>query len=84
MARRLLWLLAVALVGLALLYISRFWTFDLWSREGLFGWRALPPRGNLLANWLRGTPARPFDLILWSILVFLVLTLVEKIHQRLK
>ncbi|MDH3667868.1 MAG: hypothetical protein OEN23_13155 [Paracoccaceae bacterium] len=41
-------------VGIVLVYISRFWEFDLWSREGLFGVATLPPGGDLLARWLRG------------------------------
>ncbi len=69
--------------GLVLLYLSRFWPPGLWSPNGLLGWTALPPQGNLLATWLRNTPAAPFDLLIWAILAFLTLTALQRLLDRL-
>jgi hypothetical protein len=74
MIHRLLWLLLMACVMLVLFYISRFWDFRLWSREGLWGIQALRPQGGLVAVWLRGTPFAPFELIIWAIGSVLFLT----------
>lgn len=76
--------LAIAgLVGLVLLYVSRFWPFELWGREGLFGWPELRPGGDLLARWLGGTPAAPFELIIWAAVAFLSLTFLQRLFDRL-
>ena len=83
MIRRLIWLVITAIVAIALLYISRFWVFDLWPRPGLFGLRELPPQGGLLARWLRGTPFAQFELLIWTCGVFLVLTWLENLYHRL-
>ncbi len=83
MIKRLTWLLITALVAFVLFYMSRFWVFDLWSRPGLFGLRALPPDGNLLARWLRGTPLAQFDLIIWVCGTFILLTWLEKLYHKL-
>ncbi len=83
MTRRIFWLLITALIGISLLYISRFWLFDLWSRDGLFGIKALRPQGGLLALWLRGTPLAPFELLIWISGVFMALTWLEKFYHRL-
>ena len=66
----------------ALLYVSPFWVFELWGREGLFGWPALPAQGDLLARWLRGTPLAPFELIIWATAVFLTATLAQRLFDR--
>ena len=83
MIRRLLWLLITAFVTVVLLYLSRFWLFDLWPREGLFGISALRPQGGLLALWLRGTPLAPFELLIWVCGAFMALTWLEKLYHRL-
>ena len=77
--KRVFFLLLVALLGLIMLYLSRFWVFDLWSRSGLFGLAELRPNGGLLARWLRGTPFAPFELLIWAASVFLILTYLQKI-----
>ena len=74
----------VAATGLILLYISRFWLFSLWDRPGLFDLKALPPQGGLLRTWLRGTDLVPFELMIWAIGGFLILTGLEKIFDKLK
>ncbi len=71
------------LIGAILLYLSRFWVFDLWSRPGLFGWKELSPNGGLLGRWLRGTELAPFELLVWAVGVFLLLTWLQKAWSRL-
>ncbi len=82
--RKLLSLIIVAFAGFVLLYISRFWLFSLWERPGLFDLKSLPPQGGLLRSWLRGTDLVPFELMIWAIGGFLVLTGLEKIFDYLK
>ncbi len=72
-------LILMLIVGIIFLYLSRFWLFDLWGREGLFGWQELRPGGGLLGRWLRGTPFAPFELLIWATGVFLILTYLQKI-----
>ena len=81
MTRRVVSLLIVAVLGAALYYISRFWDFQLWGREGLFGIEALPPQGGLVARWLRGTDFAPFELVIWAVGAFLILTLAQKLFN---
>ena len=83
MTRRIIWMLITAALAVSLLYISRFWMFELWSRDGLLGIKALRPKGGLLAVWLRGTPMAPFELLIWMCGVFMALTWVEKLYNRL-
>ena len=71
-------LLAVA-VGAVLLYLSPFWVFEFWGREGLFGIPQLRPEGGLLGRWLRGTMFAPFDVLAWVVGAFLILTWTERI-----
>lgn len=82
MSRRIFWLLLTLSVAVILFYLSRFWIFDLWGRAGLFGFRDLRPQGGLLAQWLRGTPLAPFELIIWVVSFFLILTGFEKAYGR--
>ena len=83
MIRRTASLLLVALVALFLFYISRFWPFRLWGNEGLFGIRMFRPQGGLLAEWLRGTPLVPYELLIWGIGSVLILTVLQKLLDRL-
>ncbi len=76
-------LLIVAAVGAMLFYISRFWTFSLWSRDGLFGLEWLRPQGGLLARWLRGTDFVAFELLIWVVGGFLLLSLLQAIFNLL-
>ena len=82
LGRRIFWLVLTAAVGITLLYISRFWIFDLWRREGLFDVASLPPGGDLLARWLRGTPLAPFELVVWIVVSFLILTALQRVYDR--
>lgn len=81
--KRIFWLSIVALVGVILLYLSRFWFVSLWPRSGLFGVEALRPQGDLIAVWLRGTDLAPFELMIWAVGVFLILTVLQKLYDRL-
>ena len=76
--KRVILLIITALVGVVFLYLSRFWMFDLWPRSGLFGIEALRPNGGLLGRWLRGTPFAPFELLIWAIGVFMILTYIQR------
>ena len=81
MIRRVLFLLLTALLGAWFYYISRFWDFRLWGREGLFGIDALRPQGGLLARWLRGTDFAPFELLIWIVALFLSLSILQKLFD---
>ena len=79
--KRALALVLVALVALIFFYLSRFWYLRLWDRDGLLGFQEIRPQGNLLAVWLRGTDFAPFELLLWAIGVFLILTVLQKLFD---
>lgn len=81
--KRIVWLTLAGLVAAVLFYLSRFWTFSLWPRSGLFGIDALRPQGRLLEQWLRGTDLAPFELLIWAIGVFVVLTVLQKVYDKL-
>ena len=81
--KRLIWMAIVIAVAAVLLYLSRFWSLSLWSRSGLFGIEALRPQGGLVDQWLRGTDFAPFELLIWAVGVFLVLTVLQKLYDRL-
>ena len=82
--KKIISLFIVAATGFVLLYISRFWLFDLWDGPGFFELKALPPQGGLLKTWLRGTGLAPFELMIWAIGGFLILTLLERLFSRFK
>ncbi len=79
MTARILRIAAMLIVSVVLLYMSRFWPFELWSRPGLFGMRSLPPGGDALRVWLRGTPYVTFAIPIWVIVGFLALSLTERL-----
>ena len=80
--RKIVMLALIAALTAVMLYLSRFWFLSLWSRSGLLGFEALRPQGGLIARGLRGTDAAPFELLIWAIGVFLVLTWVQKLYDR--
>lgn len=84
MIGRILSLGVVAAITVVFYYVSRFWDFRLWGREGLFGIEELRPTGGLLARWLRGTDLAPFELLIWGIAAFLILSLLQKIFDLLR
>ena len=77
MIRRVIGLLIAVAAFAALFYISRFWAFRLWSGDELFGLR---PQGGYVARWLRGTDFAPFELLIWAIGGFAVLTLLQRLY----
>ena len=81
--RRVLTLTFMGFVAAAMLYISRFWDFRLWGRDGLFGLSELRPQGGLLARWLRGTDFAPFELLIWVVAGFLLLTVLQRAFDAL-
>lgn len=81
--KRLIWMVVVVSVAFVFFYMSRFWTLSLWPRSGLFGIEALRPQGSLLDQWLRGTDFAPFELLIWVVGAFLVLTVLQKLYDRL-
>lgn len=76
-------LILAAMLATLLFYLSAWWPFTLWSRDGLLGVEALRPQGDLLAVWLRGTPFAPFDEIVWLCGAMLVLTGVQSVWARI-
>ncbi len=83
MTRRIIWMSITAIAALVLFYLSRFWIFSFWSREGLFGVSELRPQGGLLARWLRGTDFAPFELLIWVVGFFVILTWLEKAYGKI-
>lgn len=81
--KRVFWLLVITAIAIVMLYLSRFWFLDLWGREGLFGIAELRRGGGLLARWLRGTVAAPFELLIWVVGVFIALTYLQKFYDWL-
>ncbi|GFE50062.1 hypothetical protein So717_18150 [Roseobacter cerasinus] len=81
--RRVPMLLLVAGIAAVFFYFSRFWYLSLWDRPGLFGWDALRPQGGLVGQWLRGTDAAPFELLVWALGCFAVLSLAQKVVDLL-
>ena len=81
--KRGVWLIIAALVSVILFYVSRFWYLRLWPRDGLLGIEALRPQGGLIGRWLRGTDLAPFELLIWAIGAFLVLSVLQKLYDLL-
>lgn len=73
--------LVVVAVAIALFYISRFWPFDLWTRQSWLAQIGLRPQGALLQSWLRGTSFAQFELLIWVAASFLILSWTEKLVQ---
>ncbi|MEM7267753.1 MAG: hypothetical protein AAF401_00720 [Pseudomonadota bacterium] len=83
MIGRIIGVLVAILLAVIALYVSRFWVFDLWGRDGLFGVEYLRPGGDILRRELRGTEAAPYDLLIWVIGGFLLLTGFERVWNWL-
>lgn len=76
---RILGLAFATVVFAVLFYVSRFWEFRLWGRDELYGLR---PQGAYVGQWLRGTDFAPFELLIWAIGVFAVLSALQMISAR--
>ena len=81
--KRALWIVIAAAVAVVLFNISRFWYLSLWPRSGLIGIEALRTQGGLLGQWVRGTDFAPFELLIWAVGAFLVLTILQKLYDLL-
>ena len=81
--RRVLGTVLAAFLAALAIYVSRYWIFRFWDREGLLGVETLRPQGGLLRQYLRGTDAAPFDILLWGLAVFLVLTVLQFVWNRI-
>ena len=81
--RRAAGLCLALILAVALAYVSRFWVVELWGREGLFGVGEVRAGGDLWRGWMRGIGLGAFDLILWAVAGFALLTVVQKIWDRL-
>lgn len=79
MIRRIALLALMAGITAVLVYASPWWPFEWWTRGGMLG---LPPGGDLVGEWLRGTAWAPFDLIAWGIASILLLTALRKMLER--
>ena len=84
MIRRVVWMFVAFAAATILLYLSRFWVFELWTRAGLFGISELRPQGGLLARWLSGTALAPFELLIWVVSFFLIMTWLERGYARFR
>lgn len=71
----------ILLAGLA--YVSRFWVFDLWGQGGLLGLGALRSGGDLWRGWMNALGLGAYDILLWGVAGFLLLSVVQKIWDRL-
>ena len=80
---RILGLLIAACVGIILLYLSPFWPLELWDRKSELASLGFRPKGDMVSHWLRGTPFAPFNLLIWVVGVFLVLTWMQTGLDRL-
>lgn len=83
MTRHIVGTVLAVLLTAAAFYTSAYWVFRLWARPGLFDLAFLRPQGDLVAQWLRGTPFQVYDIPLWGIGVFLALTLMQWIWSKL-
>ena len=84
MMKRALALFGIFAIAVVMLYLSRFWIFSFWGRDGLFGIEELRPNGGLLRRWLRGTPFARFELLIWAVGVFIALTWLQKVVDLFK
>lgn len=83
MAIRVFKIVVIIIAAILLLYISRFWPVELWPRRGALADLGLRAQGGMLAYWLRGTPLAPFELVIWVVLTFTVLTGLDRLFTRL-
>ncbi|MGB0412160.1 MAG: hypothetical protein ACPGFA_11270 [Pikeienuella sp.] len=82
MTGRVLGIAMAAMLTILALYLSRFWPFEWWGRDGLLDIKDLRPQGDLLRLWLRGTPFAAYDLLIWAIGCFAVLTGIQNLWNK--
>ena len=79
---RALGLLLVAVLIAVFAYLSRFWVFTWWGREGLFGVEWLRAGGDLWRRWMNDLGLGPYDIVLWAVAGFVVLTVLQRLWDR--
>ncbi len=77
MTRRILGLALAAAAFAALFYVSRFWIFRLWPGDAV-----LSPQGGQVGRWLQGTGLAPFELLIWAVGAFALLTILQRLYER--
>lgn len=83
-AHRVVGLGAVIALTLVLLFTSRFWVWTApWGGDGLFGLKLVPPFGNTVQFWLRGTIFSDFSVIIWGCGAIVVLSILHWLASRL-
>lgn len=81
---RVIGLILAIFLTVIFLYISRFWVFDLWGREGLFGIEYLRPGGDILRRELGRTFLAPYDLLVWVGGGFVILSVLDKFWSKVR
>lgn len=82
--RKILSICVTVVAGLALLYLSRFWPFELWPRNGVLAGLGFRPGGDLVRFWVRGTQLAQFDFLIWGIVGFITLSVLEFVTKSLR
>jgi hypothetical protein len=66
------------------LYASRYWPVQLWSRDGLFGIGWLPPGGDVLRHQMNALwrslgirQLEAFDVLIWGLAIFGFLSILQ-------
>ena len=80
---RIIGLLIAAITLTVFAYLSRFWTFSWWGRDGLFGIEALRPAGDLWRRWMNMIDLGPYDILLWAVAGFAMLTILQRLWDKL-
>lgn len=75
--RRIAGILIATVFAVAIVYTSRYWIWQFWPRGGVWGIELLRPQGGLVRQALRGTPLATFDILLWALGWFAVLSLFQ-------
>lgn len=81
--RRGLGLLFATAILAALAYVSRFWVFSWWGREGLFGVERLSSGGDLWRSWMADAGLGPYDVMLWAVACFVLLSAAQRLWSRI-
>ncbi len=77
MIARSVWIVVVAALSITAFYLSRFWIFRWWGRDGFLGLDWARPQGGLISVWLRGTEFSQFELLIWVLGIFAVLSVLQ-------
>ena len=82
--RRVTGILIAILLTLIFLYLSRFWIWQApWGNDGLFGIKALSPRGNVLRQLIPIKSLAVFDILIWFAVVIFTLSGLQWLKTRI-